>query len=738
MNVNNDIQIRVMQDNQPHEVRVIRDEPPPEEGNQPIEERHNESVLYGKIGALMKRAKEDNPNVGALTVKVEPRMVGDSMVLDQYGDPNSNKSWYKGTVKISILDSQGNEVGTAEHTIYPPDRVSRDKYADEKAQGCARNSILLVCNAHEHAFNTNITGADEATKDKIEKLRKQLGTGEIPVEYAVVRGEETIKHSVIVLKKDLEGKVTREELGIPEKLYERVDTQQGKIWKPTTNSLEELQQSGSGYLKAGEYKPRVILEKDREMMELVYSSDKDIQQKIKEDKSQLPKLLEGIKRENKWCRDEMNTIKGRLLDKNGEVSQSFKSYLDHKNNGRKLEKQEGTLENQIKKAKDTITQKEGELEQLRGDKEKLDGLLGALSLQPVVFTEDQQVYFWRNQERPEPPYDTATVLDIGKEVTNQRGNRITEIQNTDQELQNAIREKSEKTKELFEITHRHDQDIEMLTKLSKDFESKYDTLADLSLKLDLDTAELDLDTAEIDSIKRERIIIASDRHSIDKLLIKLGLKEPHFDEIIEEDEIKNFFDNKLKGNLADKKENNIEDKNIIEDEYINLEGLNEKKPIQEVNKLRERCLKALDIEEKIKELEEIIIEQQNSVTYYDNLITELDNLKEGPRSERLQNWANNNFNGDEPGKKVWSKKFIGEMKNFFINTMRNHPLESMREYKERLEEAENERLMFEQDLNKLKEWHTNLKLKIDNNSANEDEIEAFEIIIKDFDIESKT
>jgi hypothetical protein len=525
MGVNNDIQFRIVQDNQPPEIRVTRDDQVhQEEGNQPIgDEAHNEYILYGKIGALMKKAQEDNPDAGELRAEVEPEMVGDNLVLGIDKDPNSSKAWYKGTVMIRIVDAQGNELGKAQHMVYTPHRVSQDEYDDQKAQDCARDSILLVCDAHEHAFNTKITGGvDEATKEKIVKLKKQLGTGFIPAEYNMVRGGETIKRAVVIHKKDLEGEVTKEELGIPEKLYERVDAQHGKIWRPRKEPFDQSSQSDSRYLRAGEYKPRVILKKDRDMMELTQSSNENIQQKIADDRSQLPKLLEGIKRENKWRRNTMKTIKDRLLDKKGELNENSKSYLGHKNESDRLKQKERIFENQISNLNIDYQKADLRKKPIKQEKERLNLLKQTLQVEPLVLTDDQKLYISGPLGLTIPnPLDEVFTKQLEKSVNGRLNSVQPNFDQVEKMLVDINKKISETKQSLFDVMRSYDQDIEMLKNILKDFNSKEDTLNQLLSKKE----ESYLDNNDVESIQREIKTIKSDGKMVEELLVKLGLRQ---------------------------------------------------------------------------------------------------------------------------------------------------------------------------------------------------------------------
>lgn len=664
MNINTgDIQIKITQDNPPQpiisepEIKVTLDNPQQKDENQLIGDgEHDEYVLSGKIGALLQKAKKDYPDSGDLRVEVQPEMAGDAMVLGEDRDPDSpGQAWYKGTVMIRIVAPDGTELGRAEHTIFTPNRVSQDDYENQKSQGCAQDSILLICDAHEYVFNTKITATiDSATKTKIEKMKKVLDSGFIPVEFS---SHNKIKSAIVIHKKDdkdnvmkdEKGEILTEELSIPEKLYERVDRQNGRIWSPRREIFDESMHSDpSRYLKAREYKPRVVLKKDKEAVELAHSSKGNIVDKVKDDKSRLPKLLEVNSRETKWRNQELNRIKDQLLNSQGELSEDTKRYLEHNNESDRLKQTEGTLENQIMKADKEIKRQEGILEGIRQEETTLKQLIGIIESEMYgelrdADNEHLKTYITQTLglQVPSYPYGENFINTLQTKVINEHGKIKTLLKETEQEIMKANLEKSEKTKELSQIKRSYEHHSEMLHHLLEDYTSTGETLQELINKKD----DLKLDNKDLESIDRELKTIQSEQKKINELLQKLGGRETQ----------------------------SVEQNNRINTEH----------------KLKKE-------------------EYQETVDMLNSLLIELDNLN-GPPSPELLKRAKR-INRNQANQEVWTQEFIMQVKQKF-NEDKEFFSQVIVEYDKLLSPLENElkdlNLVKKQGTRNLEELHEN-------------------------------
>lgn len=400
------------------------------------------STMQGLIQKSLVLLRKDQPNASIedlnIICELETTKEGDVILGIARNPDNKDESYYKGNIILRVTNKNGEELAKSKSTIYPPvslSRVNPDVIEDDKVRQSSFGYIQFYCDAIEDACNQKLS--DEKTKIVIESVK----TGWVTAPDYLIHPEKCKfpERKVVVCKESPDD---------PDKTWTETATLTDRVYR--NNRWERPEKNESLFFNttdrtSGEYKPRVILETDIEMSNLSKATKKEVVEKIKSDRSILPKFLDHIRQDSNRHFRSYKDIRFRLLDSKDKPTVGLKQHF------------------------------QTDLPEYIGAKNKL--------------------------EEAEQRLKIAEAEQLNNKVKEKTDEISKNVDKAMQDVTDATKEFSDRNKKMFDTNRIYETDFQDLNKLKVDLNTQKDVLSELL------NGEIEFDEKDSSSIKREISLI---------------------------------------------------------------------------------------------------------------------------------------------------------------------------------------------------------------------------------------
>ncbi len=468
--------------------------------------------VFGELQAFVAGVKRDNPNAGPLKVVADMEKIGnDKPIL------NVVNKRYSGHMVFKVCTAVGTVLDIFK--VRQPSTQKADPNASDFDKSAsvaqARDEIMLTCHAYETAIN------GQARDEKIKLLRKNLALGQFGLVRTGSSGKKvklavTVREFITTVKKStIKGKLDeviksekQNTIELPKIIYEKCTANNRIIWEKVDPN-KELSLNAS--IKTwDEYQPRVVLEEDLEIANMLFSKDIVTAIETTGSKSEFfPKLLKHMCNEYKVLFNTLKEVMPRFVDNLGNLTHGYKNYLKRiellANSNTIFE--EGSTEKKIYENQQKLTpmykileKAAVELEQIARLETEITGTIKTPSKELVECLQKGKLTI--------KDYNASKSKKTMKEfIAKERQAIIDRQTNANSDIVETSRLLSEQTTQLFDSVHPYKRDLDIIDETQVSLDEMVGKYQDLLNGHDDSTKTFKLSKEEVTSIQLQLKLI---------------------------------------------------------------------------------------------------------------------------------------------------------------------------------------------------------------------------------------